>query len=286
MVIKVKECNDCEKLTKQRGGISMSATEIKELLSRPEYAAVPIVKQQLSLEEANKVKQYENINSFGTEIADLFEDLCDELHRIPTQQEYIDRSVELTEEWWIRETLKRNPYIRGLDFEGCIIQAVKNRQGRGYLSHVNEVHTIALLKELYPEANVITHDMLDLVLGVDIVMEYKGKRMYFHVYKNSYWGNKAFHNKEHRGGMKNTSGKFVKYKRDFSGDISLVYDSIDSDTTELVNGIPLFTEDYIKFSVSRALENDSVGERIDCMNSKLHKLNNWLYKNFGTFIDF
>ena len=86
--------------------------------------------------------------------------------------------------------------------------------------------------------------------------------------------------------MKNTSGEFVKYKRDFSGDISLVYDSIDSDTTELVNGVPLFTEDYIKFNVSRALKNDSIGERIDCMNSKLHKLNNWLYKNFGTFIDF
>ena len=44
MIIKVNESNDCEKLTKQRGGISMSATEIKELLSRPEYAAVPIVK--------------------------------------------------------------------------------------------------------------------------------------------------------------------------------------------------------------------------------------------------
>lgn len=286
MVIKVKECNDCEKLTIQRDGISMSASEIKELLARPEYSTVPTVRQELSDEDRKKVMRYENINSFGAEVADLFEDLCDELHRIPTQQEYIDIGVELTEEWWIRETLKKNPYIRDLDFDSVIIQAVKNRQGRGYLSLVNEVHTVALLKEMYPDAKVITHDLLDLVLGVDIVMEYKGKRLYFHVYKNSYWGKKAFCNKEHRGGMKNSEGTFVKYHRDFYGDVSLVYDVVDSDTTELVNGIPLFTEDYIKFSVDRALKNDTIGERISCMNSKLTKLNNWLYKNFGTFVNF
>lgn len=286
MKVLVKECNDCEKLTTQRDGICMGASEIKELLARPEYSTVPIVRQDLSDEDRKKVMRYENINSFGAEVADLFEDLCDELHRIPTQQEYVDIGVELTEEWWIRETLKKNPYIRGLEFDNVIIQAVKNRQGRGYLSLVNEVHTVALLKEMYPDAKVITHDLLDLVLGVDIVMEYKGKRFYFHVYKNSYWGKKAFHNKESRGGMKNSEGAFVKYHRDFYGDVSLVYDVIDSDTTELVNGIPLFTEDYIRFSVDRALKNDTIGERISCMNSKLHKLNNWLYKNFGTFVNF
>lgn len=285
MVVKVKEGNDCEKLTKQRGGISMSATEIRELLSRPEYAAVPIVKQMLSPEEAERVKQYENINSFGTEVADLFEDLCDELHRIPTHKEYIDRAVELTEEWWIRETLKKNPYIRGLDFDGVIIQAVRNRQGRGYLSLVNEVHTVALLKEMYPEANIITNDMLDLVMGVDIVMEYKAKRFYFHVYKNSYWGKRAFDNKEHRGGLKDANGKFVKYHRNFAGDISLVYDTTDSDTTEIVNGIPLFTKQYLDMVVRKGLRMETIGERIDCNNSKLQKLNNWLFKNFGTFLD-
>lgn len=285
MIVKVREGNDCEKLTKQRSGINMSATEIKELLSRPEYAAVPIVKQQLTPEEYDRVRQYENINSFGTEVADLFEDLCDELGRIPTHKEYIDRAVELTEEWWVRETLKRNPYIRGLEFDGVIIQAVKNRQGRGYLSLVNEVHTVALLKEMYPNAKIITNDMLDLVMGVDIVMEYKSKRFYFHVYKNSPWGRRAFDNKVHRGGLRDANGKFVKYHRNFAGDISLVYDITDSDTTEFVNGIPLFTKQYLDMVVRKGLRMETLGERIDCCNSKLQKLNNWLFKNFGTFLD-
>lgn len=286
MVVKVKENNDCEKLSKQRSGINMTAKEIRELISSPEYATIPIVRQQLSDEDWDRVKRYENINSFGAEVADLFEDLYDELHRIPTHREYIDRAVELTEEWWVRETLKGNPNIRGIKYDDVIKQAVANRQGRGYLSLVNEVYTVALLKELYPEAKVITHDMLDLVLGVDIVMEYKGKRIYFHVYKNSYWGNKAFHNKESRGGMKDKNGKFVKFKRDFSGDVCLVYDTTDSETTHYVNGIPLFTKEYIKFVVSRAVRLDTVGERISNNNSKLQKLNNWLFHNFNTFINF
>lgn len=283
---KCKECNDCEKLTIERGGINMGASEIKELLARPEYSTVPAVKQNLSNEDRRKVARYEGINSFGAEIADLFEDLCDELHRIPTQKEYCDRGVELTEEWWIRETVKKNHLIRGLDFDNCIIQAVRNRQGRGYLSLVNEVHTVALLKEMYPEARVITNDILDLVLGVDIVMEYKGKRLYFHVYKNSYWGRKAFIDKENRGGMRNSTGAFVKYHRDFSGDISLVYDTTETGTTEIINGIPLFTKDYIDWQVSLALKNGAVGETLDSNNNKLEKVNNWLYKHFDTFVDF
>lgn len=286
MVVKVKENNDCEKLSKQRSGINMTAREIRELISSPAYSTIPTVRQELSDDDWKRVKRYEDINSFGAEVADLFEDLCDELHRIPTHREYIDRAVELTEEWWVRETLKGNPNIRGIKYDDVIKQAVANRQGRGYLSLVNEVYTVALLKELYPEAKVITHDMLDLVLGVDIVMEYKGKRIYFHVYKNSYWGNKAFHNKESRGGMKDKNGKFVKFKRDFSGDVCLVYDTTDSETTHYVNGIPLFTKEYIEFVISRAVRLDTVGERLSNNNSKLQKLNNWLFHNFNTFINF
>lgn len=281
-----KECKDCEKLTIQRGGISMSASEIKELLARPEYSTVPTVKQNLSNEDRRKVARYEDINSFGAEIADLFEDLCDELHRMPTQKEYCDRGVELTEDWWIRETLKKNYLIRGLQFDDVIIQAVRNRQGRGYLSLVNEVHTVALLKEMYPEARIITNDILDLVLGVDIVMEYKDKRLYFHVYKNSYWGRKAFIDKQYRGGMRNSEGTFVKYHRNFSGDVSLVYDPTETETTEFVNGIPLFTKEYIDWQVRLALKNGAVGETLGSNNNKLEKVNNWLYKHFDTFVDF
>ena len=281
------KANDCENLTKERAEINFTAEEIREILGRPEYATVPPTdRTKLTPEQSRNVGRYENINSFGAEVADLFEDLCEELHRIPTQKEFCDRGLELTEKWWITETLKKNPMIRGLQFDATIQQAVRDRQGRSYLSIVNEVYTAALLKEMYPEARVITNDILDLVLGVDIVMEYKGKRLYFHVYKNSYWGRKAFIDKENRGGMRNSTGAFVKYHRDFSGDISLVYDTTETGTTEIINGIPLFTKDYIDWQVSLALKNGAVGETLGSNNNKLEKVNNWLYKHFDTFVDF
>lgn len=281
-----KGTTDCDKLTHKRESLNMSVRELEELLARPEYKAVILVKQDLSDKDRERVQRYENINSFGAEVADLFEDLCEELHRIPTHQEYIDRAVELTEEWWMKESLRGNTHIRGLVFDDVMKQAVRNRQGRGYLSLVNEVHTVALLKELYPSAKIITHDLLDLVLGVDIVMEYKGKRIYFHVYKNSFYGRKAFHNKEHRGGMKDSNNKFVKYHRDFSCDTSLMYDTTDTDTTKILNGIPLFTEDYITHVIDRAMRIETVGERLSMKNSKLHKLSKWLKDNFNTEISF
>lgn len=281
-----REVTDCDKLTHQREEIFMSVRELEQLLARPEYKTVNLVRQELSDRDKERVQRYENINSFGAEVADLFEDLCEELHRIPTHQEYIDRAVELTEEWWMKETLKGNPHIRGLEFDEVMKQAVRNRQGRGYLSLVNEVHTVALLKELYPSAKIITHDLLDLVLGVDIVMEYKGKRLYFHVYKNSFYGRKAFHKKENRGGMKDSNDKFVKYHRDFSCDTSLMYDMTDTDTTKILNGIPLFTEDYIIHVIDRAMRIETVGERLSMKNSKLHKLSKWLKDNFNKEISF
>ena len=283
----MKKCNDLDVMTKERDILLLSVTDIEDMISRPEYATVPTApRATLSDKDIKDVQQFENINSFGAEVADLFEDLCDELHRIPTQAEYVDKGVELTEVWWMRAMLKHNPLIAGIKLEGAVLQACKDRLARGYLSLVNEVHTMALVKQLFPTARVISHDILDLVMGVDLVVEYSGKRLYIHVYKNSYWGVKAFHRKEKRGGMRNKQGEFVKYRRSFKGDVCLLYDSCDSDTTKHINGIPVFTEDYIEWSINRAVKDKEVGEPLSADKSKLDKLNDWLWDNFSEYIDF
>lgn len=286
MFAHITETNDTQKLTKERKSLEMTASEIRSLLLKPEYKAKYPVKINWTPDESKRVDFYENINSFGADVSDAFEDMCDELGRIPTQDEFVERTVELTREWLIREKLKRNPNAMNLVFDDVLVQAIKNRQGRGYLSIVSEMYTVALIKEMYPEAKVYTHDMLDLIMGVDIVMEYKGKRFYIHVYKNSYWGRTSFKNKEGRGGMYGEGGVFIKFNRDFTGDISLMYDPMDTDTTIYLNGVPLLTEDYIRFTVKRGLSNDAIGERLSTANSKLHRLNSWLLTHFGTFVDF
>lgn len=286
MFAHITENNDTQKLTKERKSLEMTASEIRSLLLKPEYKAKYPVKINWTPDESKRVDFYENINSFGADVSDAFEDMCDELGRIPTQDEFVERTVELTREWLVREKLKRNPNAMNLVFDDVLVQAIKNRQGRGYLSIVSEMYTVALIKEMYPEAKVYTHDMLDLIMGVDIVMEYKGKRFYIHVYKNSYWGRTSFKNKEGRGGMYGEGGMFIKFNRDFTGDISLMYDPMDTDTTTYLNGVPLLTEDYIRFTVKRGLSNDAIGERLSTANSKLHRLNSWLLTHFGTFVDF
>lgn len=286
MFAHITENNDTQKLTKERKSLEMTASEIRSLLLKPEYKTKYPVKIKWTPDESRRVDFYENINSFGADVSDAFEDMCDELGRIPTQDEFVERTVELTREWLVREKFKRNPNAMNLVFDEVLVQAIKNRQGRGYLSIVSEMYTVALIKEMYTEAKVYTHDMLDLVMGVDIVMEYKGKRFYIHVYKNSYWGRAAFKNKERRGGMYGEGGMFIKFNRDFTGDISLMYDSMDTDTTIYLNGVPLLTEDYIRFTVKRGLSNDAIGERLSTANSKLHRLNSWLLTHFDTFVDF
>ncbi len=278
---------ECDKLTKDRKKVMYSTQDIEELLCREEYATVPAsARYNLTKEEHEKVNVYESVTSFGADIADLFEDLMEDLGRIPTQAEFIKKGVFLTKEWWAAQTLRRNYQIYGVSWDKTIEQACKDRLGRSYLSIVNELHTTYLLKELFPAAKIITDDLLDLVMGVDIVMEYKSKRLYFHVYKNSYWGKKAFISKEKRGGMKNQEGTYIKYRRNFRGDISLMYDTFNSDTTRIVNGIPLFTEDYIIWVVEKALRSGVKGEPITKSASKLHKLSSWLLNNFGVSTNF
>lgn len=145
----------CERLTTKTNIVNMTASELRELLATPEYLTVPIVVETVSYEDRKKIALYESVNNFGSDVACLFEDLCEELHRVPTQQEYTDRGILVTENWWISELQRKDSMLRGLQFEGCILQAVRNRLSRGYLSLVNEIYTVALLKELYPNAKVI-----------------------------------------------------------------------------------------------------------------------------------
>lgn len=277
----IKMSNDADVLNKTRRELHYTASELRELLSSRAYKTrAPHDRRKLTEAQYKRVKMFEDINYFGAEVSDLFEDMLDSLGRIPTQKEFIAKGLQLTSKWWISQTLKGNQYISNLSFTGEIVQACEDRLGRSYLSHVSELYAQLLLQELYPDAKVISDDIIDLVLGVDLVFEYMGKRLYIHVYKNSYWGRTSFEKKEKRGGMRNDSGEYIKFNRNFSGDISFIYDITDSDTTEMVNGIPLLSEDYVTWAIDRALNNSAVGESLDTKCSKLDKLCSWLENNF------
>lgn len=282
--------SEIKALTKVRKDIKLPKTikEFENLISQPEYATTKYLdRSKLAETDLDAVNRYENITSFGSDVADCFEDLMDELGRIPTQDEYVERGVDLTRQWWCEAILKHNQSVKGLDFEGAVVDACRDRLGRGYISMVNELHTQILLKEVYPKGKIITHDLLDLLLGVDIVLELDKKRYYIHIFKDSHYGVQAFYKKEKRGGI-NHNGKFIKFKRDFTGDVRLQYLSHDTndDKCKFINGIPVFTREWLEGYMMMVTRSAKYGERLDKVDSKLNNLSTFIYDNLGEKVIF
>lgn len=292
MIVTIGKSNrksDIKDLTKKRKAVNLpkSTKEFEKLIGQAEYSTKKYLdRSKLTDKELMAVDAYENITSFGIDVADCFEDLLEELGRIPTQDEYVNRGVELTS-MWCEAILKHDNRVLGINFEGAVVDACKDRLGRGYISMVNELHTKLLLKEIYPKAKVISHDLLDLLLGVDIVLELDKKRYYIHIFKDSHYGVQAFYNKEQRGGI-NKDGKFIKYQRDFTGDVRLQYLSRDtnSDKCKFINGMPVFTREWLEGYLFMVTRSSKFGERLDAEDSKLDKLKAFVFDNFGQRVEF
>lgn len=267
---------------------NLTVEKLEKRLASPEYKIREFWdRSTLTEEERKQVNAYESISSFGSDIANLFENMIERLGHVPSQEEFIQQGVELTREWFCDNMLK-NPRLKGLPFNKIVQKATEERLARTWVSMVVELHTKLLIQETLPHLKVIQHDLLDLVMGVDLIVEDDKKRYYVHIFKNTSWGMKAFKIKEKRGGL--MKGKqFIKYKRDFTGDSILAYEwdkRTDHTSTKFINGIPLFKADFIEWKFKMMKRTSSIGEAVNTKESKLVKLNDWLEKNFGKKVNF
>lgn len=262
-----------------------TAGELEALLRRKIYRTKTYLDGN-NLKGADGVKymRFNNINSLGASVGNCFEELVGRLKRIPTQKEYVDLGTELTASWWINAQLNRDYRIKGLSFDGVIVEACRERMARSYLSIINEIHTHLLLKELYPTAKIITHNVIDLVLGVDIIMELDNRRYYIHILKDSKFSIDSYYSKENHGGLFK-DGNYYKYKRDFTGDILLTYTTKDSVKCITLRDIPLFRREYLKEYIDNTISNANYG---DCMDKrgKLDQLNDFIFNLFKIQLDF
>lgn len=222
--------------------LNMTADDLRDLLQKPEYNQLPYVK--LEGKKAKALEEtVERAVGFGAAMGSAFEALCTDLARVPTQAEFNDYCLILAERFW------NHSKPEGIEWDDIIATAVANRNNRCYIGQIVEMHCVLLLREIFPEWKIVGSDALDTLMGVDIVIETEKKRLYLHVLKDSKYSFLAYRKKQKRGGFRDANGKFHKYYRDFTGDKSLMYcgnPASSSETTEFVNGMPLFKRDWLE----------------------------------------
>lgn len=291
MAVHTKE-TDLQKMTSNRyqweAMENLTVERLERRLASPEYKVRGFWdRSKLTEEELKQVNAYESISSFGSDVANLFENMIERLGFVPSQEAFIQKGVELTREWFC-DHARKHPKLKGVPFNSIVQRATEERLARTWVSMVVELHTKLLIQETLPHMKVIQHDLLDLVMGVDLVVEDDCKRYYIHIFKNTSWGMKAFKQKESRGGM--FKGKqFIKYRRNFQGDSILAYEwnsKTDHASTKFINGIPLFKADFIAWKFHMMKKSASIGEALTTEHSKLDNLNDWLDRFFGTTVEF
>lgn len=250
--------------------LKLTSVEIEELLQQEEYSPVPrLDKRGLSAEDKQEVYRLERRVSFSNELLDLFDYMVRDKGTLPTQAEYIEQGLPFMLHYLEHEAVEKMP-ITDLVRAICSL-----RLGRTYMSKVIEVHLYKTVKELLPHLKIYSHPLLDTIGGVDYIVEDEAKRYYTHITSNTPFASKMLLHKEKRGGYQ-IKDTFIKYNRDFTGDLILKYDVTgNTETTINVNGFPLFRAEYLADRFDLAFIQKSVGEPLTTEYSKLQTFKDW-----------
>lgn len=238
----------------------MPLNELETLLNGPEYKS--------NIYPIHTHPNFERLNDYGS-IRTLFDDLTEELGRIPSQTEYVAAgtlraqkfftptvpgTTEVTKRWG-----KKNMYSGTFDWNDPELQkAVNKRLSRTYPSFLVEYTTIVQLKTLYPGYHIGTNDWLDTTAGIDIAVASPehNRIVYIHVTSSSQQATDTYNNKKSRVGIAfDKNHKAHWYERNFNkGHIHLVFDKFtDTATTRFVNGNPILKPEHIKHVIDTAM---------------------------------
>uniref|UniRef100_UPI00054DCDE9 hypothetical protein n=1 Tax=Bacillus sp. UNC41MFS5 TaxID=1449046 RepID=UPI00054DCDE9 len=174
------------------------------------------------------------------------------------------------------------PIWHNFKWEEKLEKAIVQRLARSYPSHMVEYSTILQLKSNYPNYKVGANDYLDGIMAVDIVVgaENQDKVVYVHVTSASAYSDKWLKVKEDRKGVGiDKDGKKHYYQRNFKkGHVHFAFDKVDSKTTDVINGIPVFKDSYIQEKLEVAF---MLAPSMDSWKKKeqLCQLHKWLKDN-------
>ncbi|MGG1230457.1 hypothetical protein [Bacillus halotolerans] len=249
--------------------VLLTSKEIERLLALEEYKPIErLDKATLTATEKAQVREVEEVVSFGQDLIELFDWFIEAKGTLPTQKQYVNSGINKMLTWFA----SNKP---DLEITTIMVEACKTRLTRTYMSRVIELHFEACLREYVPHLKIISHPLIDSVMGVDIVAEDDNKRYYIHITSNTPMAKRMLKEKEKRGGYR-VGNAFIKYNRDFTGDLMLMYDiHEESDTTKIVNGFPLFRPEFIVWRLDIASRSVSAGEFLTVTYSKLQHFLHW-----------
>lgn len=257
--------------------LQITSDQLQELLNTAPYRAFKRLDYQLVPEHLmDGVEKQDDVVTFGQELMYLFDNLAQQLGRLPTQKEYLEAGMPYTVAYW-KEHQYTNPKINGYPYTKGVELGCKDRIARTYSSKIIELQLELILKEL--GFKVYTNPLLDTIAGVDIVAEDDSKRYYIHVTTSSRGVDqalKAVRKKEKRGKFL-IGSSWVNYGRDFRNDLVICYDSRqyeDSPSTQWANNNPLLKKGFVEeFMALRKLGNK--GELLSSNRNKLQDFADW-----------
>lgn len=192
--------------------------------------------------------EFEALFDYGN-IAVLFDDLMKENDGIPpTQQEYVEAGLVRAKKFfdekdshWIYKTRKYHQFV----WDERLIKAVKNRLARTYPSFLIEIQVQLYLLNKY-DVKLACNEYLDMNFGVDITVLKDKKLYYIHIAKNSRWSRDMIKEKGNRKSYIMKNNKKHYWTRNWgSAHHLLLFNDIDSDRMQNVNGNILFADSYL-----------------------------------------
>lgn len=264
----------------------INVEQYKEMIRQPEFT----MKQYAYV----GYDEFEKLVSYG-DLANLFEELAGRYGRVPTQNEYVKEGLTRCKAFFIGKAKPNGdrwlsigkhpngkPIWHNFIWEDRLERAVVQRLARSYPSHMVEYSTILTLKTKFPEFKVGANDYLDGIMAVDIVVgsPKHDKLLYVHVTSESSYSDYWLKKKESRDGIGfDKAGNKHYYKRNFmKGHVHLAFSKCDSESTEVINGIPVIKLNHIQEVLEKAF---TLAPTMDTWKEKeqLCKLHDWLKEN-------
>lgn len=239
----------------------MTQSELKELLSTPEY--------QYKEEPRHYIKEFEQFNKWAPqEVYNLFDSLTEAAGGIPPNHNYyIDTGVQMTKEFWHSKSPKGriakwqmapNGWTATyLQWSENMEKAIRWRLSRMYQSMLLEYSALTITHEILPEAFLFNSKDIDLVFGVDlvVVLPNRNKIVYIHVVKESSWMWDNLKKKASREvPMYSKHNTKHMWQRSWGNShLIMAYDFTDEEKTEEINGNRIFKEDYFETNLFNKL---------------------------------
>ena len=212
----------------------------------------------------------------------VFDELKQELDRVPTQMEYLKRCLEVAKEWMGEELyLPKTKRMFKFEWNDSLKSAIIKRQSKAYRSYILELQVREFIETNYKDIKIANHDKLnkslDLNFGADLVLKVKDKGfIYLHITADTKWSKSLIAEKGKRESYILVDNQKFYWKRNWNKNCDchqLLLYNLKDENMKVVNGNILFNEEYLKEYFDELFEN---GEYDSFDNSELLEFINWI----------